>query len=213
MTYSQFGQDDAIVEIFKNVRFGHFIDVGANSKGEDTILLEEAGWRGICIEPLDEQFKELKEKRKCICVNVCVGDTSGGVDFLNNTGYTNALSGVVEYYCTEHKQRITREIVQMGGSTRIEKKEMKTLTSILDEHNFPPYIELLKIDVEGGEIAVLRGIDFSKYEFGLITLEENYEHEAIACKDFLHQHGYTPFTKIGIDMFYNKKLSKSETVG
>ena len=205
MTYSQFGQDDKILKIFDGITDGYFLDVGAHSTGEDTLLLEELGWSGICIEPLDSEFSTLVSKRKCICKNICVGDRNGEVDFASNEGYTSALSGVVEYYCDAHKERIVSEINEMGGSMNVGVKQMKTLSTLLDEENAPTHIELLKIDVEGGEHAVLSGIDFSKYTFDLITLEANYQEEINRCVAFLDEKGYTPFAKVGIDIFFGRK--------
>jgi len=205
MTHSQFGQDDTILQIFDGISDGYFLDVGAHSIGEDTLLLEELGWSGICIEPLDEEFTTLASKRKCICKNICVGDMDGEVEFASNKGYTSALSGVVEYYCDAHKERIASEISQMGGEVNVGKKEMKTLSTLLDEENAPTHIELLKIDVEGGEYAVLSGIDFSKYTFDLITIEGNYQEEVERCVELLGEKGYTPFTQVGIDIFFGRQ--------
>lgn len=202
MTYSQYGQDDEIVSFFGGKETGWYIDVGAHIDGNDTLLLEEKGWNGICIEPHDHNFKFLAKKRNCLCLNVCVGDKSGEIDFFENNGYTNALSGVMDYYCEEHKERIQTENQHYGGSSSVVKKNIKTLTQILDEVKAPNYIELLKIDVEGGEYAVLSGIDFSKYSFGLITLEANYSHELSKCESILNEKGYSPFKRIGIDVFF-----------
>lgn len=204
MTYSQYGQDDAIIEFFGEKTDGYFLDIGAHSSGEDTQILEDLGWSGICVEPLDQQFSELISRRKCICKNICIGDRDGEIDFSSNDGYTSALSGVVEYYCDAHKERIASEISQMGGKMNIGKKEIKTLSTLLDEENAPSHIELLKIDVEGGEYAVLSGIDFSKYTFDLITIEGNYQEEVDRCASLLHEKGYSFLKLVGIDLFFGR---------
>ncbi len=204
MTYSQFGQDDKILEIFDGITDGYFLDVGAHSSGEDTLLLEELGWSGICIEPLDKEFSTLVSKRKCICKNICIGDKNGEVDFLMNEGYTSALSGVLEYYCDAHKQRIQTEKNSMGGQSFLIKREMKTLTTLLDEENAPSHIEVLKIDAEGGEFSILSGIDFSKYTFDLITIEGNYQEEVDRCVSLLSENGYSFLKFVGIDIFFGR---------
>ena len=204
MTRSQSGQDDAIVEFFREKTDGYFLDIGANSLGEDTLLLEESGWSGICVEPLEIQFSELSSKRKCICKNICIGDKNGEVDFLMNEGYTSALSGVLEYYCDAHKQRIQTEKNSMGGQSFLIKREMKTLTTLLDEENAPSHIEVLKIDAEGGEFSILSGIDFSKYTFDLITIEGNYQEEVDRCVSLLSENGYSFLKFVGIDIFFGR---------
>lgn len=203
MTYSQFGQDDFVVKFFESAKEGYFVDVGASVDGNDTLLLEEMGWDGICIEPT-ESYQTLIEKRKCICLNICVGDHNGKVQFMENTGYTRELSGVVDYYCEAHKGRISSENKSQGGSSEIVEKEMKTLNDVFKEQGSPEYIDFLKIDVEGGEEQVLRGIDFDKYSFGLISIEGNYQEEVDACVSILRSIGYMPIAKVGIDIFFGK---------
>jgi FkbM family methyltransferase len=204
MTHSQYGQDDEIVKFFNKKTDGYFLDIGAHNDGHDTVLLENMGWSGICVEPLDDQFEMLRKNRKCICRKLCIGDKNGEVEFASNEGYTAALSGVVEYYCDAHQQRILKEINEMGGEMNVGIKEMKTLTTLLEEEDAPTHIELLKIDVEGGEYAVLSGVDFSKYTFDLITLEGNYQEEVDRCVALLSNHGYNPFMKVGIDIFFRR---------
>ncbi len=207
MTYSQFGQDDEIVRFFDAKKTGWFIDVGAHESGNDTILLEKMGWNGICVEPCDDLFQRLKESRSCICENICIGNKDGQVDFCWNQGYTSALSGVVEYYSPEHIHRINSENKNYGGSASLVKKTIKTLTTLLDSLDAPSHIELLKIDVEGGEYAVLEGTDFDRYTFDLITIEANYEHEYDKCKTYLNEKGYEEFKTVGIDRFFKRKES------
>jgi FkbM family methyltransferase len=204
MTYSQFGQDDEIVKFFNGKTSGWFIDVGAHSDGSDTILLEKMGWSGVCVEPCDDLFEQLKNNRSCLCENICLGDKNGEVDFCWNTGYTSALSGVVEYYDQKHIKRIISEQNSMGGERKIVKKTIKTLTTLLESINFPNHIELLKMDVEGGEYPIIQGINFSKYSFDLITIEANYQNEYEKCKIILNKNGYQEFKNVGIDVFFKK---------
>ena len=210
MTHSQYGQDDAILEFFKGKTDGYFLDIGAHDTGCDTIILEKNGWSGICVEPLDKMFSTLHANRNCLCKNICIGDKDGEVDFCSNLGYTAALSGVVEYYCDEHKQRIQNEIQNMGGGSMVVKKEIKRLTTLLDDEDAPSHIELLKLDVEGGEYAALSGIDFSRYTFDLITIEANYQEELNRCVTLLWNNGYEVFKKVGIDFFFRRRNNESE---
>ena len=47
----------------------------------------------------------------------------------------------------------------------------RTLTSLLDEVKAPNFIELLSLDVEGNEFAVLKGLDFNRYKTKWILAE------------------------------------------
>jgi FkbM family methyltransferase len=54
----------------------------------------------------------------------------------------------------------------------------RTLESILVESKSPRAIDLLSIDVEGNEKAVLEGIDFSLWNFKYIVIETKEKSEA-----------------------------------
>lgn len=47
----------------------------------------------------------------------------------------------------------------------------RTLTSLLSEVSAPLNFDLLSLDVEGNELAVLRGLDFSRYKPRWILVE------------------------------------------
>ncbi len=47
----------------------------------------------------------------------------------------------------------------------------QTFTSIFDEANAPENIDLLSLDVEGAELAVLKGLDAEKYNFRYMLIE------------------------------------------
>ena len=65
-SFSQLGQDLAVLKYYNNKRNGYFVEAGA-SDGLDlsnTYLLEkEFGWSGICVEPIPEIFKRLVVNR------------------------------------------------------------------------------------------------------------------------------------------------------
>jgi|TARA_R100000315_G_C5221926_1_gene133588 FkbM family methyltransferase len=215
MTHSQYGQDDFVMKYYSGKTNGYFVDVGAFNTGDDTIILENSGWSGICIEPINGAFSELSKNRNCVCLNICVGSENKEVDFLENTsqkpdekwyGYTSALSGVYESYSPEHLDRIAQENKKWNAKSNLVKKQMLTLEKVFEQSNSPNFIEYLKIDVEGGELSCLKGVNFEKQNFGLISLEANYDHEINACVDYLKTKNYEPFVKVGIDVFFRKKL-------
>ena len=48
----------------------------------------------------------------------------------------------------------------------------ETLTSLLDQANWPQDFALLLVDAEGMDYEVLRGLDFSRYQPAVIVTEE-----------------------------------------
>ena len=66
---SQIGQDRFIDEFFNKKENGFFVDVGANEgvRISNTYFLEKVrNWKGICIEPLPVEFKELQKNSNVI---------------------------------------------------------------------------------------------------------------------------------------------------
>ena len=54
-----------------------------------------------------------------------------------------------------------------------------TLTDLLELYKAPNKIDYISIDVEGSEIEVLTGLDFSKYDVKMFSIEyENEENRA-----------------------------------
>ena len=97
---SQLDQDLKCLEYFNNKKGGYFVDIGAHD-GKDlsnTYRLEtEYGWKGICVEPLEEEFKKCVESRPMsICINTCIYDKNGTVTFNEVTRGNNysMLSGI-----------------------------------------------------------------------------------------------------------------------
>ena len=76
--YGQYGQDSIIKQFFdqKNINNGVFVDIGA-SEGKrlsNTLLLEEYGWTGICVEAHPSYFDILKSNRpNSICYSAAAG--------------------------------------------------------------------------------------------------------------------------------------------
>jgi hypothetical protein len=78
-----------VLEVLHFIRDGFFLDSGAADgvRFNNTWLLEAVGWNGICIEPNDKFFAALRRNRRCYCLNCCLYDREGKVDFLESAGF------------------------------------------------------------------------------------------------------------------------------
>jgi hypothetical protein len=88
--YSQSQQDKFLYEkFFKDKKDGVFVEIGAYNGivYSNTKFFEELGWSGICIEPIEDVFKELKKNRKAICIQGCISNKKGKSKFLRVKGY------------------------------------------------------------------------------------------------------------------------------
>lgn len=200
--YSQDGQDEFLVKIFKNKKNGYFLDVGAYDgvKFSNTFFMEKnLEWKGICIEPNPQVFSQLIKNRQCIALNCCISEVGGNYSFLSVSGWGEMLSGILEFLNPAHLERIDDTIKKNGGTKTIMNLAAKPIKSILSEKNISS-IDYCNIDVEGGELSVLKSIDFSLVRIKVFTIENNYKADEV--KKYLYEKGYKRIWRIGADDVY-----------
>jgi FkbM family methyltransferase len=168
---------------------------------------EELGWQGICVEPLPDVFSRLKANRKSICLNCCIADYDGTGDFLDvsGTGIARMFSGLIDAYDPRHMARIGT----MSGGGKNLLLPVRRLSPILDEHGFRQ-IDYCSIDTEGAEYQILQTIDFLRYRFSVMSIENNYADQRIPALmaangfDRVHIfHGYD-------ELYENRSLAKRQ---
>lgn len=205
MYHSQYGQDKIInEEIFKNKINGVFVEIGSH----DGILLnntyffeKELGWRGVCIEPNPKVFQNLIKNRSAECHNVALLNCEGEVEYMALTGYTEMLSGIVNFYSDDFKTRIEQELSEHGGGKELIKIDCSTFNKIVEDKYLD--IDYVSLDVEGAEEPILTSIDFSKYSIKVFTIEN--EQSQLAIMKFMKNMNYELFGRAGVDDIYVKK--------
>lgn len=175
---SFFGLNGLDRELAKRVDFrdGYYVELGANDgrRQSNTYHYElDKGWRGVLIEPIPHKFIECKrlrgEKNAVFCA-ACVpfdfpdrfvpmryADLMTTTDGLTSLDQDDHFEAAQSHY--DHS-----EAYEFAARAR-------TITSILDEAGAPATIDLLSLDVEGAEVAVLQGLDQAKYRFRYILVE------------------------------------------
>src|SRR5262245_49625479 len=96
--YSYQGQDLFVVDALGGQVGGYFLDSGASNgcNGSNTWLLEsQYGWSGVCVEPNAQAFRQLTANRACVCLDCCLYDRDGPVDFLEAAG---VYGGIIQEY-------------------------------------------------------------------------------------------------------------------
>lgn len=212
MFYSQFGQDALLDRLFKQATGGFFIDVGAHDgvTFNNTLFLErERQWSGINIEPLPQVFEQLvKNRPKMINLNLAIDKQVGKSNFYSNQGYTEMLSGLVDHYDERHRQRLTRELAQFGGQSSIIQVDTVPLSVIFKQYNIH-HVDVLCIDVEGAEEAVIHSIGFEQDppRIDVIMFENNYPDQGQRIIDHLQNQGYTLWSShADVIMVHSRKL-------
>jgi FkbM family methyltransferase len=199
---SQSDQDLIALAYFNGRKEGFFIDIGAfdGVAISNTYAFEQIGWKGICVEPLPEQFLNLKKNRKCDLYNAAIGSKNDeSVEFITADGY----SGFEATMSKGHRDSVK----QIFG--KLNKIYVKTITFDRLMQNYPgrTHINFMSIDVEGGEFGILKTIDFSKYTFDLITIENNNKDDV---KQYMLDNGYHVLFDVGVDSIYIRNDDRTE---
>lgn len=201
--FSQDGQDRFVADnVFAGRKGGCFVEVGANDgvTFSNTVFLErERQWTGLAIEPLPEIYAKLAANRKCHSVQGCIADFDGQTQLTALTGFGEMLSGITANYAPEHLQRIEADLTAKGGKKQTLAVVCYRLATLLQRYSLRT-VDYLSIDCEGGEMAVLKGIDFGAVKFHCISIENNYSDPAQFF--FLKTRGFRLLAQAGADDIY-----------
>jgi FkbM family methyltransferase len=152
--YCQRNEDDIIWGLLNHKQTGFYIDVGANDPIHESVtkVFSENGWHGINIEPLYDMYLKLhKDRPRDITLNCACGETNGILTLYPNGGLTTAIE-------------------RFGGNNKTISVPKYTLTNLCDKY-VRRSIDFLKIDVEGFEEQVIKGMDWDKYRPTVLCIE------------------------------------------
>lgn len=198
MTFISYAQNFEDVTLWRALGIfgpGFYIDIGANHPIQDSVThtLYERGWRGINIEPVLHYHKSLCAARpEDINLCVAVGEAEGELVF-----FESAESGL----STLSPEMATLQRAE--GHDFVERTvKVRTLSSICEEHLSAelPW-QFLKIDVEGFEEQVLRGMDFRRWRPWIILIESSF-HTDPHWKHLILDAGYRFALCDGINRYY-----------
>ncbi len=148
-------------------RGGYFVEFGATNGVDlsNSWLLEKAfGWTGILAEPATIWHDCLQQNRTAIIETKCVWRESGAtLDFT--------MADVPEFSTlSTFRAKATKRDDDPSTYT----VETISLLDLLQSNRAPTYIDYLSVDTEGSEYEILKNFDFSRFQFGVITVEHNY---------------------------------------
>lgn len=185
ISYAQNAEDVLLWRALGAVQDGFYIDVGANDpqEGSVTKLFYDAGWHGINIEPMPS-YREVLQRARPRDINLALacGAADGSITLFDTPDINGWASTDAD---TAHAHRA-------DGVAVVETEvPMRTLTGICADHA-PATIHFLKIDVEGFEAEVLRGMDLRRWRPWILVVEatlpnstvtnhEHWEHLVLSC--------------------------------
>lgn len=203
--YSQQGEDIFIYRNFINKKLsdGIFVELG----GVDGITYsntkffeDELNFKGVLIEPTT-QFQKLKINRpKCDCYNLAVSYTKDKIKFLGD-GATAGTSDLMTDNFKQSWHKKSNEYYVDG----------EPFGDILNKSNIK-YIDLLSIDVEGGELMVLETMNWNIPVYIILIELDNHNHDKDEkCREILRQNGFEFYNKMCINEFWiNPKYFRKE---
>ena len=195
--YSQWGEDQFIIEYFKDKQKGIYLDIGCFNPFmySNTCLLHHKGWRGINIDinPTSIDLFNIARPNDfniCTTVNnekklfeVYLDDPFSPLNTLDSKFYKN-----LDKSFSTNKKNIS--------------VESKSIDEIISLSNIKTEIDFINIDVEGSDYKILTQIDIQKLKPKLISIEthnvdgsesENFQN----INDYLINNNFSIFKRVG----------------
>lgn len=188
--------DDAAMRKLPKRRF--FIDLAANNAVNlsNTLLLEAAGWQGLCVEPNSIYWSGLARLRTCRVVGAVVGKDGAAVKMKMNA----EMGGIEDPAASSPKndsgdvQRSAKDESFNAGVSTVDKegtssvKYSVSMDTMFKRFKVPSVVDYLSLDVEGAEELVMKSFPFDKFTVLFLTIERPSE----GLISLLIQEGYIP---------------------
>ncbi len=201
VSYAQNFEDVILKRVLADVDHGVYVDVGAQHPIHDSVTraFYERGWRGVNIEPVDEWYGLLCiDRPEDANLQVVVGASPGEKTFYRvpDTGLSTMDAQVADLHLANGKEVVESLM------------PMRTLTDIMAQCSIDR-LHFLKIDVEGAEGEVLRGLDLSMVRPWIIVIESTLPNtQADVSHEWSHMiidAGYSEVYFDGLNRFYLAK--------
>lgn len=206
LAYAQEGEDLILNSYFFKKGPGLYVDVGANhpKKFSSTHLFYLHHWQGINIDPWPEAKKLFaKHRPRDIFVNCGIADIDGSMDYYC---FKSSLMNTFDAAQAKNLESDSNEGCRLQN---VQKVRVRKLQDVLNENEkfiAGRPIDVMNIDVEGGELGVLQSNDWEKYEPGFIAIEMHgldlLRAQDFPVHNFLVSKGYDLVAKTQITAIY-----------
>jgi FkbM family methyltransferase len=203
-SHSQFGEDMVVRGLVGDRAIGTFVDIGAHHPVylSNTYHFYRKGWRGLNIDALPGSMDPFRVLRpEDINVEACIAPTSGETRTLyifEDMALTTTDANVAEEQQAHGRKLRETHVVQC-----------LTLTEALDRYLGERPIDLVSLDIEGLEEAILRGHDWDTRRPGILIFERHGLTLNDATTDslvtFLSGHDYVLEAKCGPSLIMRDK--------
>ena len=199
ISYAQNFEDVLLWRALGHVANGFYIDAGANDPVDHSVTkaFYDAGWSGINIEPLPAFHQAFVAQRpRDINLAIAAGAQDGSLTLFDVpavNGWASPDRDVAEAHRAE------------GYAIRELTVPVRTLAGVCAEHAAAD-IHFLKIDVEGFEGEVLRGMDFARWRPWIVVVEATMPNSRVtnhaSWEPLVTGHGYQFAWFDGLNRYY-----------
>ena len=204
---SEWGEDVLLFDLFFPQAQGVYIEAGAldGRRNSVTWIFEALGWTGLLVEPIPERFEECRKARPgSTVVHGALGPAgaTGTTTFVVPVDSEHQLSAYREHegMFTEHVKGLERA----GAATKRVEVPFTCLNRELENAGVSR-VDFASIDVEGGEMDVLKGFDLARYKPRALVIEDLSLGDDRAVADHVTSQGYEQVMWIGANRVFVRR--------
>lgn len=175
ISYAGNGEDVVLTRAFHGRAEDVFVDVGAAHPLWGSVtrnLIEQLGWAGVHIEPHPVQAQRLRDAYPSHVVEqIAVGEQAGTADYFLVSGNVDETDTDPNAGLSTMDRDNAAELAVEGFHVERRTVPVRRLDDVLEEAGVPVGFGLLKIDVEGYEREVLRGVTLSHWKPKCLLVE------------------------------------------
>lgn len=201
--YSQSGEQSIILEFFRDLPTGHFLDVGAYDgvTYSNTKALEDLGWEGVCVEPNPDSAALCAQarRRSRVMPVACVADPN-----VRDVIFRIPPLPVLSTLSTANDEDVRRICENCGVpfTGYVERRiPAMTIDQILDYARLPR-LDFLSIDTEWHNPQTLAGCDLARWSPRLVCIEANGTDEQLPIAAQMERQGYRMLVRHVNNDFY-----------
>jgi len=192
LSFSQSGEDLIVEYIFKSLKQKElsYLDIGAHNpfKFSNTAKFYIKGFRGVCIEPDPELYKEfIKLRPKDNCLNIGIANEKKILEFYKISAST--LNTFSQESALDYEKKGYKVVKKLNI-------QVDTINNILQKYFEDRTPDFISIDVEGLDNEIVYSMDFKKFYPKVLCVETlTFEEKGKGIKDhkiidYLRSKGY-----------------------
>jgi FkbM family methyltransferase len=203
----QWLQDQYLDEfVFKNKNNGVFVEIGSADPvhfSNSYFLETYRNWSGLLIDARKGACDNLISRKSKI-LNVAIADSESKSIFLE----FGVLSGIAKFM-DKHEYETIEKYTEDFSKVNAYWVNVRPLSSIIKENSIS-IIDLLMIDTEGAEYAILQSSYESLTSVKILMTESNNDSNRNKVKTFLSNNNFVHLKQIGMDDVFLNLNYKNE---